>query len=97
MKFTNFVVIVGYLFFVNGSDVLAADKTKSGGLTVKDRNIELNKALFWASFYGDYEKVKTLIEQGADVNYRTPNSGIVQGDGLTPLHRAVGLGNGSSQ
>lgn len=93
MKFTNFVVIVGCLFFINGGGVLADDKTKSGNLTVKDKNIELNKALFWASFNGNYEKVKKLIEQGANVNYSTPNIGIVQGDGLTPLHRAVGLGD----
>lgn len=93
MKFINFVLIVSCIFLANTSNILAAVKAESRDLKSSDENIKLNKALYWAAHSGNYEEVKNLLEQGADVNYHTPNIGIAQGDGLTPLHRAVGLGD----
>lgn len=77
IKLINFLVIVGTLSLINCVEVLA-----------KDNKAELNKALYSASFYGNYESVKELIDQGADVNSSPAYMG-----GLTPLHKAVGLGD----
>jgi ankyrin repeat protein len=88
VKFVNFVIIVCCIFLADNSNILAADKTKSSELNVKDKNIKLNKALYWAAHSGDYEKVKNLIDQGAKVNFSD-----IHADDKTPLHVAVGLGN----
>ena len=49
---------------------------------------QLDDDLYWTSLAGDYQKVNALIRQGANVNFHSP------GEGLTPLHLAVGLGDG---
>ena len=52
----------------------------------KENNMdEISKQLFKACTDGDLEKVKGLIEQGADVNAKDKY-------GYTPLHFAVGNG-----
>lgn len=60
--------------------------------SIQNKDIsKLNIDLYWASYDGNFEKVKELIKQGANVNSTPLPQGGKDGD-LTPLHQAVILG-----
>lgn len=79
MKRHNFISLISVIF------VLFVSMAMTGCATTNP--------FFNAAYSGDIDTVKTLIEQGADVNVRVGVVGAVGGVGLMPLNYAAGRGH----
>ena len=89
MPATNKILIASLLacvvsFVHNGTALLAQQKKDEKKDEKEDEKTKLNRALKDAASLGQLDKVKELLKNGADVQWRDPTD-----NGKTPLVRAV--------